>query len=136
MSDRLASYKEIAAMIERGDRHEAKEHILKLREAWFELRDENQSLKQEIQNLQAKKDVASSLKFDGSLYWLYEDDLAGDAVKSAGPFCQRCWDVDSNLVRLQGRSHGRDIWTCLGCEKVTYGQGYVPRDPNVRRTTR
>lgn len=85
---------------------------MQLREAVLELQEENQESKKEIGKLRKKLEVSKKLNFDGSVYRM-------EGKEKEGPFCQRCYDVDQNLVRLQVNplGHGLSEWYCKAFEK-------------------
>ena len=57
-------------------------------------------------------------------YWLEDGELRD------GPYCQRCYDVEQRLVRLQGG--GKNAWNCRSCKNTFTDANYVR--PQVRRT--
>jgi hypothetical protein len=81
----------------------------------------------EIQNILLEKDeyiaelkkqlqTNESVFYEGRYYW------SGTSEKKDGPFCQRCYDADGKLIRLQFGStsiHGRTSrwYNCKVCEK-------------------
>lgn len=92
-----------------------------IREELIKVQDENQNLKSKIKNLEEKLRIKDKLIYEKSYYWL--DD---NGVKS-GPFCQRCYDVNSNLVHLQGGNN--DAWHCSECKASFYGPNYHQPQP-------
>ena len=106
----LPTYKDIVDLIKKGATVEAQERIMELREAVIELKDENSSLHQRVQPLKEELRIKGQLKFEKTVYWLLEDE------GKTGPFCQRCYDIDKKLARLQG--YGSN-WYCFA-----YKQGY------------
>ena len=44
-----------------------------------------------------------------------------------GPFCQRCYDVDSKMIYLQDGNN--DFWNCEECKSIYRGQGYEQYKP-------
>jgi len=106
----LPTYKDIVDLIKKGATVEAQERIMELREAVIALRDENFSLRQQVLSLEEELRIKGQLKFEQTVYWLLED------KEKTGPFCQRCYDIDKKLSRLQ--DYGR-TWYCVACK-----QGY------------
>jgi hypothetical protein len=45
-----------------------------------------------------------------------------------GPFCQRCYDVDTQLVRLQS-PHKNGFWNCTQCENSYRDSSYKSPGP-------
>ncbi len=62
-----------------------------------------------IQQLEEAADIRANLSYDRGAYWLNKE----------GPYCQRCWDVDNKLVRLQDHSStdAGPYWVCFQCER-------------------
>jgi RNA-splicing ligase RtcB len=60
-----------------------------------------------IRELQKKLDVRAQVKWDDPVYWIEM------ATGRDGPFCQRCYDADEKLVRLQGSGDG--YYSCRVC---------------------
>jgi hypothetical protein len=83
---------------------DAKDNVLDLRSALIEKDEEIQKLKEELK-------VQNEIKFEPPVYWHITDD------GKDGPFCQKCYDVDKNLVRLQifDSSH-EGAWNCTACQ--------------------
>jgi len=61
-----------------------------------------------IRELNQELDVELKLKWDEPRYWLITESV------DDGPFCQKCYDVDRNLVRLIGDGNGR--YECVACK--------------------
>lgn len=92
---------------------------MKMREEALELQEENIALRHQVSDLERFQDLRASLKFDGTVYWQLDE-----TEEEHGPFCQRCFDIDKLLVRLQdGTYHDGDryvkLWDCAAC-KTTY----------------
>ena len=114
----IPSYKEIVDLIKKGATFEAQEQIMALREATIELQEENFSLREKVKVLEEQQKIKTQAQFDGSVYWLAE------GTGRTGPFCQRCFDVDQKLVRLQGWD--AEVWICHACKTMP------PRQPGQR----
>ncbi len=106
----LPSYKEIVDLLKKGATFEAQEQIMALREAAIALQEENIALREKVKILEEQLKIKSQIEFDGSVYWLVE------GTNRNGPFCQRCYDVDQKLVRLQ--DWDPDVWACHACNKM------------------
>jgi len=112
--------KDVYELAKKGATLELHEELLKMREEALALQEENLSLKQRISEFECQNSLKEHLEFDGALYWRTLDD--GD---SEGPFCQRCYDTDQKLVRLQDASYTDmnnahvKMWTCRAC-KTSY----------------
>ncbi len=111
----LPNYGEIVELLKKGATVEAQEKIMELREKSLELQEENITLKAQIKGLEEALNIRDNIEYEPPVYWLWRQDDAGDLTIKDGPFCQRCYDVDGNLVRLQDWD---DSWTCMECEKT------------------
>lgn len=103
----LPTYKDIVELMKKGATVEAQEKIMELREAVIELQEENLVLRQEATDLRSQLKLKGEVQFDGAVYWRIED---GNRI---GPYCQRCFDAEGKLIRLQDY---RDTWYCLQCK--------------------
>jgi regulator of replication initiation timing len=72
------------------------------------LKSENAILKDKIKHLESKQNIIFEIPF----YWI----ITGE--KKDGPFCQRCFDKDNKLIRLQNNVDGSFI--CNVCHN-SYG---------------
>lgn len=104
----LPTYKDIVELMKKGATVEAQEKIMELREAVLELQEQNFALRQDIGDLNKQLRLNEEVQFDGAVYWRFEEG------KRIGPFCQRCFDVDKKLVRLQDYDN---VWYCLECKQ-------------------
>jgi len=115
----LPRYKDIVDLIKQGNTAEAQKQILALREAALELQEENAELKEKVRRLEEELKIKGRLVFEKGVYYLKEDET------KEGPFCQRCYDKDTKLVRLQDDG---DHWFCYGC---SHGYPKTPFSPPV-----
>jgi hypothetical protein len=72
-----------------------------------------------IKELEQQLDLKGKMKYERPFYWKQDDD------QKDGPFCQKCYDSNNKLIRLQKRGR-QDQWDCLECGKDFEGPGYVP----------
>ena len=72
-----------------------------------------------IKELEQQLDSKAKPTFERPFYWMNEED------EKDGPFCQKCYDSNKKLIRLQKRGN-RDEWDCLECKEYFQGPGYVP----------
>ncbi len=81
----------------------AKSNVVELKSALID-KDEK------IQRLEKELKLKKEMKFEAPVYWHIQDH------QKDGPFCQKCYDVDKNLVRLQvfDVSH-EGAWNCSAC---------------------
>jgi len=79
-----------------------------------------------ISELEKKLELRGKLIYDKIYYWV-EGTPTND-----GPFCQRCYDSDGRLIRLQDVSDG--YWECKSC-KNGFEDKRVARHIPVRAET-
>jgi len=113
----IPRYKEIVDLIKKGSTLEAQEKIIELRESALELQEENQQLKIRVAELESQAKIEPELVYEKPAYWRVLDSSRD------GPFCQKCWDSDSLLIRLQGGEN--DQWHCCQCKSSYRGPNYV-----------
>lgn len=103
-----------------------------LREELLHQQQEKADLKAQIDELKAQLDLKSRVQYIKPSYWVVDGD------KKDGPFCQKCYDADRKLIRLQ--DYGSDRWKCQNCDKIYEGPNfqrkiravsYDPFDPDV-----
>ncbi|MET4000492.1 hypothetical protein [Marinobacterium sp. MBR-109] len=66
---------------------------------------------EEISELESRLKLKEQVNWEEPYYWL------GAASNKNGPYCQKCFDGDHKLIRLQGNGEG--YWECKVC-KSTY----------------
>ena len=76
---------------------------------------------QAIAELTSKLELRQNLVWEKPYYW------ADDGEKRDGPFCQHCYDVNQQLVRLQGG--GKNAWHCKSCRNTYFDKNYVRPQP-------
>jgi hypothetical protein len=72
-----------------------------------------------VRQLEDKLRIRRNIRWKEPAYWVEEDD------SSDGPFCQKCYDIDSRLVRLQGDGEG--WFQCLACTSSVVTKEYRAR---------
>ncbi len=115
----LDTAKTVYDLAKKGATVELQEQLMKMREEALELQEENLDLRQKSSDFEKAQELNANLQFDGTVYW--RTDLNQD---QDGPFCQRCYDTETILVRLQdGTFFDGDrnvkLWDCKAC-KATY----------------
>ena len=76
----------------------------------LELMEQNGALKEENTKLKQALELKGAVNFDGGAYWR---EVEG---KRDGPFCTKCWDADSKLMRMHPT---KSPWCrCPKCEKA------------------
>jgi len=114
----LPNYKDIVDLIKKGSTIEAQEKIMELREGALGIQEENLELKAKIKDLEEKLNKKEEVYWEPPFYWVNKGDVKD------GPFCQKCYDSESKLVRLQNADKG--AWRCVSC-KINFFEGsYMP----------
>lgn len=113
--------KKIMELIKKYNDAELYQKIVDLRDEIFELKEENLNLKEKIKNLVEEKKVSEKMFFEAPFYWKMDGD------KKDGPYCQKCYDDDKKLIRLQALE--KEYWQCCVCKNYF-------RDPSYSRPKR
>ena len=71
-----------------------------------------------IAKLESVAAVRAALTYDAPYYWRV------DGEKKDGPFCQKCYDADGTLMRLQ-KGYTRGQWSCHSCKGYVEDSSYV-----------
>jgi regulator of replication initiation timing len=103
----ITSAKEIADLVQKLGNIELYRKIVELEGQIIELTRENHSLSEQVNELQKQLAFKSQIQYEGKMY------RRVDGTAKTGPYCQRCYDVDRKLVRLQSWD---DAWMCFGCK--------------------
>lgn len=101
---------------------EAQKELLHMQEIISSLKDENKDLKQKLKNKE-------SVFFENNSYWINQND------KKDGPFCTRCLDVESLLVRMQPCGNPA-YYDCKNCENrgiELYPQNNIVRNQLINK---
>lgn len=69
--------------------------------------------------------LKANLQYDPPYYWQIDGDL------KIGPYCQKCYDADDKLIRLQSGLHTRGWWRCHSCDTTFYDKSYSPSLPQT-----
>ncbi len=107
--------------MKKGATVEAQEKIMELREGALELQEENFALKEQIKKLNEAINFKQSVEWEKPHYYVLKNETRD------GPFCQRCYDADEKLIRLQNGKN--DFWECNECDSKYKGQSYKKPDP-------
>lgn len=87
--------KTVFEYIQKSDNVELIQKMMALQKDSLDLHQENQNLKEEINNLREKFKFVGKLVFMDNAYW--ED---GVLAKENGPYCPGCWDSKKENCRL------------------------------------
>lgn len=119
----LPNYKDIIELLKKGSTIEAQEKIMELREGTLALQEENILLRERIKELQSELNKKKEIRWEAPFYWTISDE------SKEGPFCQKCYDSDSKLIRLQRIEEGN--WHCKLCNNNIFEDSYQPSNPVV-----
>lgn len=92
---------------------EAELEILDLKRQLVEANDE-------IRTLKASQKLQGEVVYECPVYWREE------GAKREGPFCQRCWDSDSKLIRLHTKADYPGLFMCKECKNNFTSPDYRP----------
>ena len=101
--------KELAKLAQQFGNIEIKQKVIEVQEQVLAIQDEVQKLRQENEELKNVAKIDSELRLHENAY--YRD---GAPDTRRGPFCKRCWDVDSKLVNLDDQATGS--YFCMECK--------------------
>ena len=105
-------FKDSIELIKKGATVEAQEKIMELREYIIALKEENIELRDKISKLESTENVKQNLEFRDGRYYLKKEEGVEE-----GPYCQRCWDADEKLIRLQiDPAYSHNNWLCFECK--------------------
>lgn len=110
--------KDVAELIKKYNDVELYSKIIDLRDEIFELKEDNLKLKEKIKALEEEKKINGKMVYESPFYWWK------DGEKKDGPYCQKCYDHNKELIRLQPLKNGR--WKCLECNSIVADSSYVP----------
>lgn len=92
-------------------------------------------IKMELANVQTiliEKDqditeLRNLLNTKESIVWSKPYYFVRQGEEENGPFCQRCYDSEQRLIRLQGG--GTNLWKCLSCKSSYKDSNYQSPGP-------
>lgn len=117
---RATGFKRALDLFENGRFEEGRILLKSLQDEFLAVCEENEILKEQLNEVAEVLDLAERVEYDGQKYWLVE------SGSRKGPFCQLCYDRDGLLVHLQ--SHGNH-WECQSCESL-----YMAPKPTLKTT--
>ncbi len=109
--------KETVALLQKVDNLPLYRKVLELQNQINELVEENRRLKDRL-------GTRDQLTFRKNAYWRADD----------GPFCSRCWDSETRLVRLHTQQGYKP--QCPSCGTVASDPDQPPPKPIQRRSSR
>jgi len=96
---------------------------MELREGALTLQEEYIKLKERINCLESELSKKQKVQWEAPFYWI------DGGEKKEGPFCQKCYDSDTKLIRLQKIEEGN--WHCKSCNNNFFEASYKPTNPVV-----
>jgi hypothetical protein len=114
----IDNIKDIAELIKKYNNVELNQKIVDLYGEIFELKEDNLKSKEKIKFLEKEKEINEKIVFESPFYWLKDDE------KKDGPYCQKCYDDNKKLIRLQDLKNG--AWECLACKNIVADSSYNP----------
>lgn len=118
----IETVKDIGVLVQKLDNVDLVKRLVELQEQVYTVVVDNRDLKERVQNLLTQLATRDQLVFRKNSYWRQDE----------GPFCSRCWDADSQLIRLHTRQ-GYDP-RCPKCDAMAADPDRPPPAP-VRRTS-
>jgi hypothetical protein len=113
--------KELAVLAQKVQSVELYERLVSFQSEILALQNENRDLLDQVRGLKERLDLRARMIWRRPSYW------TEDGETLDGPFCQRCYDVEGKLVRLQGGDN--DLWYCCQCKNQIAGAEYKPPPP-------
>lgn len=100
----IDNFKDLFKVADAVNNSELYKKLAEIQRDFFALQEENNQLKQELCQRDERQNIAGRLRVQDNAYYLEND----------GPYCMRCWDVDSKLVREKlGATRGTHF--CVEC---------------------
>jgi len=107
------------------DKSEQKLKLAELIEALADIKMETAEIKslmikkdEDIIKLRQQLHLKDNMEYEAPYYWSIDGKNDKD-----GPFCQKCYDVDKQLIRLQ-KVGSNDLWSCHNCSGKFKGKNY------------
>lgn len=116
VSEAKSLFSSVFELYKKGSNLEAEQKLQELQEAFIELKSENLDLREQLLEFREKSKIKDDLFYEAPFYYKKEED------STDGPFCQKCFDDQSKLIRLIEVDHTRGSHYCKVCENY-YGEG-------------
>ncbi|MBP7074628.1 MAG: hypothetical protein KBA81_04510 [Rhabdochlamydiaceae bacterium] len=104
------TFKKLGKIAKKSEFIEIQEKLLAVKAQLLEHREKLQGIEQENQELKHKLKLSEELNFESPYYWLIK------GSDREGPFCQRCYDIDSKPVRLIPNDPDELRFYCTACK--------------------
>ena len=114
----LKNIQTISELYKKGSHLEAQQMMMEWWEEALKYRENNIALKEEVGSLREQLEIKGKMIWEKPYYWLVDGD------KREGPFCQVCWDKDSEKIRLQDDNEGNGMWQCQSCKNTFYDSSF------------
>lgn len=116
VSEAKTLFSSVFELYKKGANLEAEQKLQELQEAFIDLKYENLELREEVLALRERAKVREELTYEAPFYFIHKED------EKDGPFCQKCYDDESKLVRLIEVNNSLGSHFCKVCEN-NYGEG-------------
>jgi len=103
----IGDIKSIGEIVQKADNIELYRKILDLQYEAMNVIERMNELIEENQLLKEKLKTVENLTFKDKMYFIKGDN---------DPFCSRCWDTDTKLIRLHG--DGKGWFQCPSCKTI------------------
>ena len=118
----IDTLKDAVTLVQKADNIELTKKIIALQADVMAVFEENRSLKEKVSGLEGALELKGKMQFDRDAYWMGDGRTEND-----GPYCSRCYDVDSKPVRMVSRYN--DFFKCTQCETQVQIPGIKPTRP-------
>ena len=113
----LEQFKQVITLMQNGKDELARELMRSLQKSYMDILEENEALRMQLEEVAEILDISECIDFDGQKYWINEEG------QKSGPYCQLCYDKESQLIRLQERNRH---WFCTSCNNLYIKQNNTP----------
>jgi regulator of replication initiation timing len=115
----------IAKVLKEANRLDLYEQVFNMRTEMLEMQEANKKLKEENEELTSKLKIKEEIIPKNDCYWINKNG------QEDGPFCSKCFDDDSKLMRLH--YSGEDgYYICPKCENGVYAKPGLKTKPEYR----
>ncbi len=104
--------KSIASTLREADKIPQYEQILSIQEKLLEMQKTIFDLENENRELKGKISLEESLHFERNAYWVINGD------EKIGPYCTRCKDSDSKMIRMRIGNYSFGWALCPNCKEL------------------
>jgi len=115
----IGDIKSISEIVQKADNIELYRKILDLQYEAMKVIEKMNELKEENRLLMEKLENVENLTFKDKMYFKNGD---------SKPFCSRCWDADSKLIRLHGDGEG--WFQCPSCKTIVNNEKHQSHSSN------